>query len=116
VRWRQDRHTGEFIPVDEAAAKADAKAGIIVRDIEPFVSPVDNTLIRNHRELEEHNRRNNVVSASEFSPEYLSAARKKRADFFAGKRSAKENLARKQELYETIVRAERGLPIRNDHG
>lgn len=111
MRWRQDKDTGEFIPVDAAAVKADTQAGIIVRNVDPFVSPVDGTVIRNHRELQEHNIRNNVVSASEFSPEFLAKARKKREDFFAGKHTKKEEFARKSEIYERIIRSERGLPI-----
>ena len=42
-------------------------------EIEPFVSHVDGTLIRNRKELREHNARNNVVVA-----EFDSAAIKQR--------------------------------------
>ncbi len=74
MRWRQCRETGKFIPVDEAAAKQDAAAGKLVpvaRNFDAFVSPVDGSLVRNHKELAEHNRRNNVVNSAEFSPEFF---------------------------------------------
>ena len=113
MRWIQkyNKETGksEFIPVDESAQRHDAKKGIsIIRDnFKPFRSTVDGTTITNDRELAEHNRRNNVVNASEFSPEYLAQKRREREDFYQGKHSREESQKRKMELYETITRAER---------
>jgi len=113
MRWIQkyNKETGksEFIPVDESAQRHDAKKGIsIIRDnFKPFRSTVDGTTITNDRELAEHNRRNNVVNASEFSPEYLAQKRREREDFYQGRHSREESQKRKMELYETITRAER---------
>ena len=108
MRWRQCRHTGQFIPIDDAARKQDESHGIIVRgNFDAFVSPVDGTVIDSHRALEQHNKRNNVVNAAEFSPEFLADKRKERERFFEGKHSREEALNRKREIYETITQAER---------
>ena len=83
MRWRQDRETGEMVPIDAAARQSDCGTGIIVRgNFDPFVSTVDGTLISTHRDLEQHNKRNNVVSASEYSPEFYEQKARERARFY----------------------------------
>jgi len=112
MRWRQslNEQTGkyEFIPVDEAARRQAGMGSAIHGDIEAFVSPVDGTVISDRKGLREHNKRNNVVSAEEFSPEYYEKKGKERADFYNGKYTKKESHRRKAEIYETWVNAERG--------
>jgi len=107
MRWKQDAKTGKLIPIDEAARRADRTAAVSVNNFDAFVSPVDGTLIRNMRDYREHNRRNNVVPSSEFSPEFIERKAKERADFFTGNHSRQESIKRKQELYERMVAAER---------
>lgn len=105
-RWRQDSKTGKLIPIDEAAKRH--SGGIFVRpEVDPFVSPVDGTVIDSRRKLEEHNKRNNVVSSSEFSPEYYARKAEERARVFRGEHTPQESFRRKQEIYELLVRAER---------
>ena len=115
MRWRQkyDPETGRstFVPIDDSAVAADKAAGIIVRDFDAFKSPVDGSIIRNHRELQEHNRRNNVVSASEFSPEYLEKKSAERERKLRGERTKEETLQVRREIYERIIRSEQGLPL-----
>lgn len=55
-------------------------------DIEPFVSPVDGTVVTGRAALREHNLRNDVTNAADFRNEWADAA-KRRADFFNGKAS-----------------------------
>jgi len=112
MRWRQKydpvTDTSSFVPVDEAAR---ASSGHFVQgDIESFVSPIDGSVISDRAQLRAHNARHKVVNSAEFSPEWLTKKAKERQDFFEGKHSKEETLARKQELHEKIVRAERGLP------
>lgn len=108
MRWRQDRDTGEMVPVDAAAAKHDSRsATIAVNNFDAFVSPVDGALIRNPREYREHNIRNNVVNAAEFSPEYYKEKAKEREAVFTGQRPKEETLQIKREMYERIMHAER---------
>ncbi len=108
ARWRQDKETGKLIPVDEAAARRDFHS--IHGDIEPFRSPVDGSVITDRKQLRDHNKRNNVVHADEFSPEFYERKAEERRKFFAAERSPEERHKIKQELYEKVLRAERGLP------
>ncbi len=106
-KWRQDSKTGKMIPIDTAAREAVKHA--IHGDIDTFVSPVDGTVISGRRALAEHNKRNNVVNAAEFTPEFYARKAKERADFYQGKRPKAEVLKRKREIYETWMRAERNV-------
>jgi hypothetical protein len=108
-RWRQCRHTGKFIPVDESARRAAAaSSGVAVHgDIEPFVSPVDGSVISDRKQLREHNKRNNVVNADEFSPEYYEQKAKERAKFYNRERTKKEIRDDRMKIYETINQLER---------
>ena len=110
MRWvqRLNEETGkyEFIPRDEAAAKRDSGAAIHGL-IEPFVSPVDGSVISDRKQLREHNKRHGVVNQAEFSPEFLNKRRKEREDLHSGKRSTAQIRADRVEIYNTITRMER---------
>ena len=102
MRWRQDKDTGEFIPIDEAARQSD---GLIhVRGFEAFRSPVDGSIIRNHRDLDHHNKRNNVRHYEHETPKPKTEP------------STAEVFKRKQQLHEIFVRSEQGLPISKPRG
>ena len=107
-RWRQSYNpeTGknELIPIDEAAIRRDA--GVAIHGpIEPFVSPVDGTVISCRKQLREHNKRNNVVSSDEFSPEFYERKAAERERFYQRKMGPEAKLARKREIYEALTRA-----------
>jgi len=104
--WNKDLGKSEFIPVDDAA-RAQATSAYIHGDIQPFVSPVDGSVISDRRQLAEHNKRNNVVNTHEFGTEHWDIKRKERERFYNGEHTPKESLRRKQEIYEAITRAER---------
>ncbi len=106
MRWRQCRHTGEFIPIDESAKKV-ATTATIQGDIQTFISPVDGSIISDRKQLREHNKRNNVVSADEFTPEFYERKAKERAQFYQGEYTREESFKRKQEIYNNIIRLER---------
>mgnify|MGYP001814057313 FL=1 len=112
MRWRQvydpETDTSQFVPIDEEARRHEG-INIIRDNFDPFRSIVDGSVITNHRELEEHNRRNNVVSASEFSPEFIASKTAERERILNGERTAQETRAVKMELYERMTRAEQGL-------
>lgn len=110
ARWRQvfdkETQTSSFIPIDEAAARRDA--GVSVHgDIQPFRSPIDGTVISDRKQYREHCKKHNVVPAAEFSPEFYAKKAKERADAYEGRRSTAEAFARKQEIHELMMRAER---------
>ena len=110
MRWvqRLNEETGkyEMVPRDEAARRVDM-GHAVHGDIQAFVSPVDGSVISDRKALREHNKRNGVVSAGEFSKEFYEGKAKERADFYEGKHSRQETLERKREIYETMVKAER---------
>ena len=110
-RWKQvvNEQTGksEFVPIDAAARALEPQGAAIHGIFEPFKSMVDGTVISTNKQLREHNTRNNVVNADEFSPEFYERKAQERADFYQGKHSRQESLKRKQEIYETMMRAER---------
>lgn len=105
ARYRQDSKTGKLIQI--SGAKSIETGGIIVKDFDAFLSPVDGKVIRNQRELDAHNKTNNVVDSREFSAEHFEAAEKKRGKVFRGERTVRENFERKQEIDSVIRGLER---------
>lgn len=110
MRWRQkfnkETQTSEFVAIDESARKSDM--GVSIHGVfEPFRSPVDRTIISTNKQLREHNLRNNVVCADEFSSEYYAKKAKERQDHAEGKISTAEQYSRRQNIYDIMVRAER---------
>jgi hypothetical protein len=114
VRWIQRVNpdgTSRFDPRDESAARIDEIQGknlnIIRGNFDAFRSSVDQTIISSQRDYDNHNKRNGVVNASEFSPEYYAGKAKEREKFFKGEHTSEESFARKQELYDKWTQAER---------
>ena len=109
ARWRQCQQTHKLIPIGEWNQDVNGRGGsaTIFGDIESFVSPIDGTVISDRKQLREHNKRNNVVSADEFTPEYYAAAAKKRQDFYERNRTPDQVRKDRMEIYETLVRHER---------
>jgi hypothetical protein len=52
-------------------------------DIEPFVSPVDGSVITGRKALREHNKRHDVTNAADFKQSW-EEAKKKRERFYSG--------------------------------
>jgi len=105
MRWRQCRHTGEFIPIDESARKHD---GVAIHGFhESYVSPVDGSIISDAKSLREHNKRNGVVHTAEFSQEFLDRKRQERERHYTGEHTKEEKLRRGQQLNEIINQLER---------
>ena len=104
MRWRQI--DGKLVPIDEAAARKDAGISLNAKFV-PYRSHVDGTLIFGPKSLREHNKRNDVVQVEEFGDKHYERAQKKRDDFYLGNHTTKESFARKQEIYEHWITAER---------
>ena len=56
----------------------------IMPDIEPFVSPVDGSVISSRSQLRVHNRVHDVTNAADFSPEYRARKKQERLDRLHG--------------------------------
>jgi len=106
MRWRQDKVTGKLIPIDQAA-RAQGRSPHILGDIESFVSPVDGTVITDRAQLREHNKRNNVVNAGEFSQEFYDRKAKERARLYTGEQTTAEKQQRGEEINNIIDHLER---------
>lgn len=95
-----------MIPADEY--ERPKEPGHFVRgDIQSFVSPVDGSVITDRKQLREHNKRNGVVSADEFSQDFFDRKQKERDRTFTGERTRQETFERKREIYQNITDAER---------
>ncbi len=92
-------------PRDEAARRIGTAA--IHGDIEAFVSPVDGTVISDRKQLREHNERNGVVNTAEFGTDHWDRKAKERADFYEGKRTARQTQKDRMEINEIINHLER---------
>ncbi len=56
--WTQDRETGKFIEVQKVRKASNGP--YVHRDIEPFVSPVDGSVISSANQLRDHNKKHGV--------------------------------------------------------
>jgi hypothetical protein len=97
--------TSRFDPVGGSTGKS--VQGAIHGDIQSFVSPVDGSVITDRAQLREHNKRNNVVNCSEFDGAEQNKRREERERLYTGEHTPIEKLARKMEIYETMMRQER---------
>ena len=103
--WNEELGKSEFIPV--GGGHAGDSGAAIHGPIEPFVSPVDGSVISDRRQLREHNKRHGVVNLHEFGTDHWDNKRKERERFYTGKHTKEESLARKREIYEIINHHER---------
>ncbi len=81
-RYIQDPETGKLVPASEYRRRG--KSHQVMEDIEPFVSPVDGSIISSRKDLREHNRRNNVVQYEEDTGAIKARQREQEA-LFSGK-------------------------------
>jgi hypothetical protein len=103
-KWIQHPLTNELIPRDEYVRPKEISHAIW-NDLDSFVSPIDGSVITDRKQLAEHNKRHNVVSANNFSPEFQERKKAERHEAEHGKVAVRE---RKQEMYEVMMRQERG--------
>lgn len=110
ARWRQviNPETGksEFIPVDQAAVRRDMGAAVH-GDIEPFVSPLDGSVISDRKQYREHCERHNVVPAAEFSQDFYERKAAERARLYTGERTKAEVRRDRQRINEIINQLDR---------
>ena len=105
-RWRQDAETGKLVPIDESARRVDGTA-FIQGDIEPFVSPLDGSVISDRKQMREHMQRHGVVHASEFSPDFYAEKRRERERLYTGEHTREQSQRRKEEIHRIIDHLER---------
>jgi len=106
ARYIQDPVTHKLVPADNYYRPSE-NSHSIHGDIESFVSPIDHSVISDRNQLREHNKKHNVVNSAEFSQNFLDRKRVERERILRGEHTSQEKLVRKQEIYETIIKAER---------
>lgn len=81
----------------------------IRKTVENFKSPVDGSVITNQRELDAHNKKNDVIDCREWGNDQFCdlGAKKEREEFFAGT-STKAKKARTETIVESIQKLEQG--------
>ncbi len=103
--WVQHPITGEFIP-KHLYERPQSKTAFIKKNMEPFVSPIDQSIISDHGQLREHNKRHGVTDTRDYSQEHFDKAAKKRQQVLAGT-GAQAKQERREALRETIERSTR---------
>ena len=72
------------VTTDYRAPKRKGHDASIMPDIEPFVSPVDGSVVSSRSKLRVHNKMHNVTNAADFSPEYRARKKQERLDRLHG--------------------------------
>lgn len=76
---------------------------IIMPDIPDFVSPVDGSIVHGRRSLRDHNKRNNVTNAADFTKEWENAAKERAKAFTPGAGyDSKRRVQRLREAYDNL--------------
>lgn len=107
VQRKQEDGSYKLVPVDEAAMRREGVEISIRGNFDAFRSIVDGTLIRNQRDLDEHNKRNGVVNAHEFSDDWYAKKAKERERLYSGERTPEKVLRDRQFINEVISAYER---------
>ncbi len=106
-RWRQVIRNGksEFVPIDEAARKADGVA--IHGPLEPFVSPIDGSVISGRKAYRDHLKKHGVVPSAEFSQEWYEKKAKEREKLYTGERTKEQVRKDRMKIHEIINQLDR---------
>jgi hypothetical protein len=108
ARYRQViNEDGSSTFVEIGASRPTHHSAAVQGNIEPFVSPIDGSVISDRKQLREHNKRHGVVNTAEFSQEHFKRKAKEREAFYTGDYSREQKLARKREINEIINHLER---------
>ena len=103
--WVQHPETGKLIPKDEYVRPNAPKSNLYVQaDIEPFVSPLDGSVITGRRGRDEHCRRHGVVPAQEFDKGHFDRKAAERADVYQGTEKTAHGRQIKQERRQDLKR------------
>jgi hypothetical protein len=104
MRWKQvkgDDGKYHMVPVD-AAARAVSKSAAVHGPIEPYISPIDGTIIQGRTGLREHMKKHDVVLMDDYGTEHWDNSAKSRADHYQGRTSREEKQMRRENINEII--------------
>lgn len=95
-KWIQHPETGKLVPAEEYFRPA-ADAPMIMGDIDPFVSPIDKSVISSRAKLRAHNKRHGVTDMRDYGDDWFARKAEERARTVRG-----ETAAAKQERIEAL--------------
>lgn len=100
-RFRYNEETKQMEEMGDVTQFRDA--ALVMGDIEPFVSPVDGTVISSRSHLREHMRQHGLAHVSDFDAPggYWDKKRQARADYLAGKTNP-DSKRRKQQMSDAF--------------
>lgn len=90
--------TNKLIPVEEYRRPQNGIT--IIGDIEPFISPVDGSLISSRSQLRDHNRRHSVTDQRDYGSDWFKRKARERTEELQS-----TTTAAKKERIETIMKA-----------
>jgi len=76
--WIQHPITHELIPREEYVRPDISKSTMIFKEFQPFVSPIDRTLIDDRGQLRRNNQKHGVTNSQDYSPEYYTKKKNER--------------------------------------
>jgi len=91
--WVQDPVTFEMVP-KEKYIPVKSKAPLIQPDIEPFISPIDKTIITSRPTLRAHMKKYGVTNSADYPEDFMGKKVKEREDTLRGrtKQAKKERI------------------------
>lgn len=101
----QDPITHKLVPKDEFYARSKVSTPHIIGSIDPFISPVDGSVIDDHGKLRDHNKKHGVTSLQDYPPGYFERKAKERDEYVTG-RSPKAKQERINAIQEAIYKSE----------
>ena len=109
ARYRQVKgDDGVYRLVEVGDRRSHGVSFLVKGDFDAFKSPVDGSIISTQRDLDEHNRKHNVVNAQEFSDNWYAEKAAERARHYQGDLTSAERQRRGEEIHRIIERYERG--------
>ncbi len=81
--WIQDRETGKLVPRDEYVPRG-TQHHTVLKALEPFVSPIDGTVISDRSHLRAHNKRHGVTQTLDYGPDYFQRRSKEMKNELSG--------------------------------
>lgn len=99
--WIQDPETGKFIPKEQYLREKQSREFYIRDDIEPFISPIDQSVISSRSKLREHNLKHGVTDLRDYGDDWFKRKAKERAEQITGKADRAERIEQiKRTLYQ----------------
>ena len=89
--------------LEEIANSEQIHGHMIMPDIEPFISPIDGSVVSSRSRWREHDKRHGVTNASDFKEQWARQAKERQA-LLAGRSDKKARIAALVDAYDKVTR------------